>query len=40
MVNELNDIEKLYNKEINFKESNEVIENETKKTIEYLKKNI
>lgn len=40
MVKELDDIEKLYNKEIDFKESNKVIENETRKSIKYLKENI
>lgn len=40
MVNKIEDIEKLYKKEINFKESNEIIKIETTKTMEYLKNNI
>lgn len=40
MVNKIDDIEKLYKKEINFKESNEIIKIETAKSMEYLKNNI
>lgn len=40
MVDKIEDIEELYKKEINFKESNEIIELETIKAMEYLKNNI
>ncbi len=40
MVNDISDIERIYNKEISFKESDKTIREETKKTIDYLKKNI
>lgn len=40
MVNDLNDIEELYKKDINFDESNEVIKEEKEKSLNYLKTNI
>ena len=40
MVNDLNDIEILYKKDINFDESDKVIKEETEKSLDYLKTNI
>lgn len=39
-VQELEEIEILYNKEIDFEQTNKIIANERKKTIEYLKNNL
>ncbi len=40
MVNDLNDIDKIYNNPIDFSNSNEIIEVEKNKTINYLKENL
>lgn len=40
IVENLSDIEKIYNKEISFVESDKIIEEEKKKTIQYLKNNL
>ena len=40
IVKELSDIEYFYNKEINWEKTDSIIENETKKTINYLKDNL
>ena len=39
-VEELEDIERLYNAEINFYKTNQIIKQERKKTILYLKENV
>lgn len=39
-VKKISDIEKLYNIDINFKETNEILKNERKRTIRYLEKNL
>ena len=39
-VNQLSDIDRLYNSEINFERSNEILKRETKKSICYLKSNL
>mgnify|MGYP004501312033 CR=1 FL=1 len=38
MVNNIDDIELLYHKKVNFKKSNDIIEKKTKESIQYLKK--
>ena len=40
IVDNLNDIENLYNMEIDFTNTNQIIKEETKKTIDYLKNNL
>lgn len=40
VVNEINDIEKLYDIEIDYHDTNEVIKRERKRTVQYLKENL